>query len=72
MEMFGSSNKVIDFNESIKKIIKDYIPKMSLKLVNKKEGMQKTYSCVYLFGDTLYVGTRSSKLYIYKINGPEL
>lgn len=72
MEMFGSSNKVVDFNETIHKIIQQYVPQMSIKLINKKEGAQKIYSCVYLFGDTLYVGTRSSKLYIYKINGCEL
>ena len=53
-------------------MIQQHMPKMGTKLINKKEGTQKTYSCLYLFGDTLYVGTRSSKLYIYRINGEEL
>ena len=28
----------------------------------------KFISCMYLYGDTLYVGTRSSKLYIFTLN----
>ena len=61
-----------DLNHTLQKILEINLPKIGFKLVNKKEGAQKTYSCLHLFGDTLYVGTRSSKLYIYKINGQEL
>ena len=50
---------------------------LTLHLQSKIEGSHKSYSCIYLCAecdgkDYVYLGTKSSKLYIYELSGIEL
>ena len=58
-------NESVEALDNVKLGNQDYFSLESQEMKGASD--VKFISCMYLYGDTLYVGTRSSKLYIYQL-----